>query len=102
MKEKKGVKEFVGSWNKFITDLIVLERSWKIMTKFKEKYEISLEDLPDESQKALSRVNFRSRFTVGVVRFIEFIERFGNFEDCLIKVVKKKEVDNGRRSNDQN
>lgn len=102
MKEKKGVEEFVDSWNKFITDLIVIERSWKVMTKLKEKYEISLEDLPDESQKALSKVNFRSRFTVGVVRFIEFIERFGNFKDCLIKIIKEKEVENGRRSNDQN
>ena len=101
MKGKKGVELFVNSWNKFVETLIELERLWKLLTKLKGKYEISIEDFPDESQKVLSRVNFRSRFTVGIVRFVEFIERYGAFEECLIKKMKnekekEKEVTDGR------
>jgi len=96
---KKGVEKFVNIWNQFTKTLIELERLWKVMVRLKAKYEINLESLPDESQKVLSRVNFRSRFTVGIVRFIEFIERYSSFEDCFINLKKKekgeKEVENG-------
>ena len=99
MKGKKGVELFVNNWNDFVKTLVELEKLWKLLVKLKGKYEISIEDFSDESQKVLSRINFRSRFPVGVVRFIEFIERFGLLEDCFIERIKKKEteeVENGR------
>lgn len=100
---KEGVERFVNSWNEFVKTLLELERLWRILIKFKVKYKIDLEDLPDECQKVLSKVNFRSRFTVGIVRFVEFIERFSTFEECFITLKKEekgeKEVDNGERSN---
>lgn len=99
MKGKKGVELFVNSWNDFVKTLIELERLWKLLVKIKGKYEISIESLPDESQKILTRVNLRSRFSVGIVRFVEFVERFGTFEECFIKKAKnekEKEVENGR------
>lgn len=105
MTRKKAVELFTNNWNDFIKTLISLERFWKILVKLKEKYEISTEDFPDKSQRILTKVNFRSKFSVGTVRFIEFIERFGLLEDCFIERIKKKEteeVENGRRRSEGN
>lgn len=97
MKKKKGVELFANQWNEFIKTLIKLEQLWRLLTKIKGKYEISIENFSDEDQKVLSRVNFRSRFTVGVVRFIEFIERYGSFENCFIKKEKNERKNKGEK-----
>lgn len=96
--KKKGVEKFANSWNELVKVLIELEKCWKVTKKIREKYEISINDLPDNCQKVMTRVNLKSRFTVGIVRFVEFIERYGTFEDCFIKIKKnkKEEVENGR------
>jgi len=93
---KGEVKRFVEEWNDFIITLILLRENGNGLKKIREESRIKLDEFPEEAQKALARVNFRSNFVIGIVLFIEYIKKFSSFEDCLIKIEKKeKEVDDG-------
>ena len=98
MEKVKGVDNFLLTWNALIKNLIEVEKCWKTLMKMKEKYDLTLNCFPDESQKILSKVNFRSRFVLGITSFITFISTSGSLSDCIIQRRKeKKEAENERR-----
>jgi len=93
---KEEVRKFVNEWNDFIMTLVLLKEHWNELKKIREESNLKLDEFPDEVQKSLARVNFRSRFTIGIVLFIEYIKRYSSFGDCLVKIEKEKEeVDDG-------
>lgn len=88
--KKEEVGNFINEWNMLIKAIIRAKKRWERLKKIREQPGFNVEHFPDNCQKVLARANFRSRFIVGIIRFLEYIERFSSFEECLIKVKKKK------------
>jgi len=88
------VDEFIDEWNGFLKGVAMAEDHWFKMKKLRETYLLRPDKFPERCQKIFSRVSFRSRFTVGIIRFLEYLEKYTTINECFIKV-EKKEVDDG-------
>jgi len=99
--EKKEVDKFINEWNMFIEAVKKAKKCWERLRAIRHYDGFSAEAFPDDCQKVLARANFRSRFVVGVIRFLEYVERFSSLEACLIEKkndekIKNEEVKNVR------
>jgi len=93
--KKEEVNKFINEWNMLIKALKRAKKHWRMLKEIRGQNGFSAEAFPDECQKVLGRANFRSRFVVGIVRFLEYVERFSSLDECLIKIKKVKEVEDG-------